>query len=36
MEKAIREVASGRMERVNVPGQWTVWCDETGVRVKVL
>lgn len=36
MEQAIRDVAAGRAERICAPGQWVVWRDETGVRVKVL
>lgn len=36
MEKAVREVSAGHAERICAPGQWVVWRDETGVRVRVM
>ena len=36
MEQAVRDVLAGRAERICAPGQWVVWRDETGVRVRVM
>lgn len=36
MERAIRDVSAGRVQRVCAPGLWVVWRDEAGVRVKVI
>jgi len=35
MERAIRDVSAGRVQRICAPGLWVVWREGDAVRVEV-
>ena len=36
MERAIKDVSAGHVQRVCAPGLWVVWRDDAGVHVRVM